>query len=125
MKAGWISWIDLSVPEAESVRDFYAQVVGWRAESVDMGEYDDYNMMPEGADQPAAGICHARGVNAGLPAMWIIYISVDDLAASIDRIQALGGEILDERRQPDGSGLCIFRDPAGAVAAVYKSGNPQ
>jgi predicted enzyme related to lactoylglutathione lyase len=124
MKTGTISWIDLSVAQADLIRDFYAQVVGWRAESVNMGEYDDYNMLPDDAEHPAAGICHARGVNADLPAMWIIYISVNDLDAAIDQIRVLGGEVLDERRQPDGAGLCIFRDPAGAVAAVYKPGDP-
>jgi predicted enzyme related to lactoylglutathione lyase len=121
MSTGKISWIDLSVPQAESVRDFYAQVVGWQPESVSMGEYDDYNMMPDDGQQPAAGICHARGVNAALPPVWIIYITVDDLDRSIAYIRELGGEVIDERRQEDGTGFCIFRDPAGAVAAVYQS----
>ena len=43
---GTIAWIDLTVPDAETVRDFYEQVTGWRSEPVDMGEYSDYNMLP-------------------------------------------------------------------------------
>jgi predicted enzyme related to lactoylglutathione lyase len=32
-----VAWQDLTVPNAEAIRDFYAVVVGWRPEPVDMG----------------------------------------------------------------------------------------
>lgn len=115
-----IAWADLTVPDADSVRDFYSEVVGWRPEPVDMGGYTDFNMVPPHADQPVAGICHARGSNAGLPPQWLIYLSVADLNHSLDRALALGAELLDDRRQSDGGGFCILRDPAGAVVALYQ-----
>jgi len=65
---GVIFWRDLTVPNAEQVRDFYSQVVGWRAEPLEIGDYADFIMTAPGADQPTAGLCHARGVNADLPA---------------------------------------------------------
>lgn len=120
MEAGRISWVDLSVDAADSTRDFYAQVVGWKPQEVNMGDYEDYNMLPEGGQEPAAGICHARGHNVGLPPVWIVYITVDNLDRSIASIRDLGGEIIDVRRQDNGTGFCVFRDPAGAVAAVYQ-----
>lgn len=33
---GSLGWTDLTVPDAERIRDFYQAVVGWRAEPVDM-----------------------------------------------------------------------------------------
>jgi predicted enzyme related to lactoylglutathione lyase len=108
------------VTDANPIRDFYAEVAGWQPQAVSMGEYEDYNMLPEDGEQPSAGICHARGKNAALPPQWIIYITVKDLDQSIDRIRALGGEIIDVRRQDDSTGFCVFRDPAGAVAAVFQ-----
>jgi hypothetical protein len=78
-KLGQVGWIDLTVPDAEAVRDFYQHVTGWTASPVDMGGYQDYCMNPPGAGQPVAGICHARGVNAGLPPVWMIYITVAEL----------------------------------------------
>jgi uncharacterized protein len=36
-KAGTVAWHDITVPDAERLRDFYAAVVGWRPEPVDMG----------------------------------------------------------------------------------------
>ena len=37
---GTIVWCDLTVNDAETVRDFYAAVVGWKAEPVEMGGVD-------------------------------------------------------------------------------------
>jgi predicted enzyme related to lactoylglutathione lyase len=36
-EVGSVGWIDLTVPEAEEVRDFYSAVVGWKSEPVDIG----------------------------------------------------------------------------------------
>jgi predicted enzyme related to lactoylglutathione lyase len=68
---GQVAWIDLTVPNAEAVRDFYQQVTGWTASSVDMGGYADY-CMSSAAGNMVAGICHARGVNAELPPVWMV-----------------------------------------------------
>jgi predicted enzyme related to lactoylglutathione lyase len=61
-------WADLTVEQAEEIRDFYCEVVGWQPSAVEMGGYSDFNMSVPGAAGPQAGICHARGANAGLPA---------------------------------------------------------
>jgi predicted enzyme related to lactoylglutathione lyase len=38
-EVGKIGWIDLTVGDATRVRDFYAGVVGWKPEGVEMGGY--------------------------------------------------------------------------------------
>ena len=119
---GTIGWIDLTVDDAEGVRDFYAEVTGWRPEPVVMGGYDDYNMVAPGTGEPAAGVCHARGANAGLPTAWMIYIVVEDLDASVDACRANGGEVVAGPRAVGGDRYCVIRDPAGAVAALYQRG---
>lgn len=43
-KTGKIFWHDLTVENAEQVKDFYCNVVGWTFETVNQGEYDDYNL---------------------------------------------------------------------------------
>lgn len=82
-KVGAIVWHDLTVRDAGPVRDFYAAVVGWRHDPVEMGGYSDFNMLPPEGDVPTAGICHARGVNAKLPPQWVVYVQVVDLDASL------------------------------------------
>ncbi|MEO7142707.1 MAG: VOC family protein [Bryobacteraceae bacterium] len=67
-EVGKIGWMDLTVERAEAVRDFYSQVVGWRAAEVEMGGYADYSMNLPESGETVAGVCHARGHNADLPA---------------------------------------------------------
>jgi predicted enzyme related to lactoylglutathione lyase len=43
---GSIGWVDLTISNAEEVRDFYAQVVGWRPAPLDMGGYRGGRLTP-------------------------------------------------------------------------------
>ncbi|UCF68905.1 MAG: VOC family protein [Acidobacteriota bacterium] len=116
---GAIAWTDLTVDDAESIRDFYEEVAGWQPSPVDMGGYKDFNMMA--SDQAIAGICHRRGANADLPSQWMIYIIVDHLDERIERCRRLGGGVLVEPKQMGAHGRYgIIRDPAGAVCALFE-----
>jgi predicted enzyme related to lactoylglutathione lyase len=119
-KPGTVSWFDLTVPNADEVKDFYSAVAGWGTMPIEMDGYSDYCMMPPRSKKPAAGICHARGVNAGLPAQWLIYITVPNLAASLKRCVAKGGKVLRPAKSMGGARMAVVRDPAGAVAALYQ-----
>ncbi|HJQ68166.1 MAG TPA: VOC family protein [Blastocatellia bacterium] len=122
MKVGSVTWADLTVDNADDIRDFYSQVVGWRPVGVDMGGYDDYCMNPPDIDKPVVGICHARGGNQNLPAQWLIYITVEDLDNSVAKCVALGGEVIAEPRDMGEQGrYCVIRDPAGAVCGLFET----
>ncbi len=116
---GKILWTDLTVPDAVRVCDFYSAVVGWTFAPVSMGDYEDFNMNTPAEGSTVAGICFAQGVNAKLPAQWLIYIQVNDISQSITRCQSLGGQVLDGPREiGPGVTFCVIQDPAGAVAAL-------
>ena len=115
---GIISWQDLTVADGESVRDFYQAVVGWKSEPLSMGAYADFVMSADST--PVAGICHARGANAGLPPVWLIYITVEDLDHSLDECERLGGSLVAAPRSYGGGRFCVIKDPAGALCALYQ-----
>jgi hypothetical protein len=120
---GQIAWTDLTVENAEEVRDFYSRVVGWDPVPVGMGDYDDFSMCLPATAEPAAGICHARGSNADLPPGWLPYIVVEDLDDSLSACAELGGEVLvGPKGMGPGSRYAVIRDPSGAVAALYQTG---
>jgi len=120
-KPGTIGWIDLTVEHADSVRDFYAAVAGWTPSALSMGDYNDYVMLtPEGVG--VTGVCHARGANAGLPAQWLMYITVADLDASLAEVTARGGERISAIRLMGEARYTVIRDPAGAVCALFQPG---
>jgi uncharacterized protein len=117
---GKIEWIDLTVSDADHVRDFYRDVVGWQPKAVSMGNYDDWSMLNPETGVPAVGICHARGANSAMPAHWLIYIKVADLDDSIKKCLNGGGKVIDgPRTLGEECRFCIIEDPAGAVAALY------
>ena len=119
MKPGSIGWHDLTVSDAPGVRDFYAGVVGWAVQPVDMGEYADFTMTA--GDEPVAGVCHARGKNTGIPAQWLMYVVVADLDAALASVRSLNGEVLSEPRSGGGGMFAVIRDPAGAVCGLYQA----
>lgn len=116
---GSIGWHDLTCSHAESVRDFYATVVGWKPQPVEMEGYSDFSMTADGS--PVAGVCHARGPNADIPPQWIMYVIVKDLDASLQNTRALGGEVVTGPKSMGRARYAIIKDPAGAVCGLYQS----
>ncbi|MEZ5980353.1 MAG: VOC family protein [Planctomycetota bacterium] len=116
---GTFGWTDLTVPDATKVRDFYTDVVGWSFEGLSMGDYEDYVM--KAADGSAvAGVCHARGSNAGLPAAWLVYVYVANLDRSLERVRAHGGRVLHGPRDVGNGRMAVIEDPAGAAMALFE-----
>jgi len=119
---GHIAWLDLTVPDADASRDFYREVVGWTVQDVAMsdadGSYADYSMVASDGNA-AAGVCHARGTNADLPPVWMLYLPVGDLVESIERVRAEGGEVLRESLE-GGFRFAVVRDPVGACSTVVQ-----
>jgi predicted enzyme related to lactoylglutathione lyase len=119
-ETGRVVWADLTVEHAEELRGFYEEVVGWRSEPVRMGEYDDF-AMTTASGVPAAGICHARGVNADLPPQWLVYIVVDDLDRSMEACTARGGRVVAGPTSMGAQGrYAVIQDPAGASCALLE-----
>lgn len=118
---GSVVWLDLTSNNAPQLREFYSQVVGWNAEGLSMGDYSDFVMSSPDDGVSCAGICHARGVNADLPPVWLAYVVVADLAQSLTHCRASGGEVLVDARVTQGGSYAVIRDPAGACLALYQS----
>ncbi len=124
LEVGSIGWIDLTVPDAEAIRDFYGDVVGWKHESVDMGGYSDFCMTEPDSGKQVVGVCHARAGNAYLPPQWMIYFMVADLDASLAKVVERGGKKLGEiRKMGPQDRYCAIQDPAGAFCVLYQKGS--
>lgn len=119
IKKGRVAWLDLTVEDADTVSEFYKDVIGWDIQEFDMGGYNDYCMNDPETGETVAGVCHARGGNASLPPQWLMYIYVDDLDKSLEAVAAKGGKVLGDKRA-DGKGghYCLVQDPAGAYLMI-------
>ncbi len=116
---GRLGWIDLTVEAAEQVRDFYSAVVGWTPDPVDMGGYEDFNMLDSAGDA-VAGVCHRRGVNASIPRGWLPYFVVGDLDEAVGAVRGRGGAVPDGPRVAGDTRWAIATDPAGNAFALWE-----
>ncbi|MGD8306432.1 MAG: VOC family protein [Ignavibacteria bacterium] len=121
---GLLSWFDLTVPDAENIRDFYSKVIGWQWEPVKMekGAYNDYNMKTPEDGLTVTGVCHSRGVNSDLPPSWLLYFTVESVKKSSEECKANGGKVIAGPKDMGKFGkYCVIEDPAGAVCALFEA----
>ncbi|AOW78241.1 glyoxalase [Colwellia sp. PAMC 20917] len=121
-KIGEMAWLDLTVDNATEVKDFYQRVIGWQVENVAMGDHNDYVMKSPDSGEAISGICHAKGVNASMPATWLPYFLVKDINDAVANVIELGGELLTEIKQVGKDKHVVIKDPAGAVCSLYQQG---
>ncbi|CAN5620296.1 hypothetical protein BH10BAC5_BH10BAC5_02710 [soil metagenome] len=127
-KIGAVSWFDLTVDNAEEVRDFYSNVTGWTFSNQEMSiengngkdKYEDYCMNLPHDGTTVAGICHAKGSNSNIPPQWMMYISVEDIERSVMICLKKGGKIMDGPRKMGNMNFCVIQDPAGACCALVE-----
>ncbi len=120
-KIGRVSWMDLTVDDATTVSQFYSKVVGWDIQGFDMGGYEDYCMNDPESGETLAGVCHAKGGNANIPAQWLMYVGVESLDNSLAEVEKEGGEVIGTKRG-DGKGghYQLVKDPAGAFLMLWE-----
>ncbi len=118
---GSISWVDLTIPNADEIKKFYEKVAKWKPEPLSMGEYNDFVMNTSETKTAVAGVCHSRGSNAGLPPQWLIYITVENIDESLQSCTELGGKVICDPKNYAGMGRhCVIQDLAGAVCALFE-----
>lgn len=119
---GTIAWLDLTTAHTEQTLAFYQQVVGWHPQAVEMDGYQDFAMSPSKDGEPVAGICHARGPNIDLPAVWLPYFLVADVEQAVTNVTALGGTLYTQIKTMGKDRFVVIKDPAGAACALYQKG---
>lgn len=120
-KVGDIVWQELTVANADKLRDFYREVVGWEIVSRDADGYQDYEVTAPGSGEHVASIAHARGEKTNIPPQWLLYVKVADVDASAEQCAAQGGEVIDGPRTMADGRICVIMDPAGAVMALIST----
>ena len=117
-RQGCISWLSLNVPDANSSREFYQQVVGWNAKSADTVQNKThvakYEMQID-SETSAAEICQLRDAENEIPAVWLIHLAVGDLVESLRRVKEKGGEVVMECAEAKSA---VVRDPVGVYLAL-------
>jgi predicted enzyme related to lactoylglutathione lyase len=121
-KIGEMAWLDLTVANAKEVQGFYQKVIGWQVDVTPMGDHVDYTMKSQVTGDAVSGICHSKGINSDMPAVWLPYFLVANLSDSMLAVRSQGGELLTDIKFAGKDQYIVIKDPAGAVCALYQKG---
>jgi uncharacterized protein len=99
--------------DAAALQSFYGQAFGWEMQDVMDGGYYIVN--------PGSGPNGGVGSSMGRPGHVTFYVEVDDLAATLARIEELGGRTIQPPMDvPNGPSIALFADPEGHVIGLVK-----
>ncbi len=105
----------LELPTRDPARDaaFYAAIVGWQ---IDQRSPDDFRFSDDAA-QLIGRWTRERDVS---PNHIVVYYTVPDVAAALERVAALGGQIVAPRTAEGDTWIARIRDPSGNLLGVWQ-----
>ncbi len=118
---GRFVWYALMTTDTKAAKTFYSSVIGWGTQEASTPG-TSYTLFTAGK-APVSGLMSlpddAR--QAGAAPSWIGYVGVNDIDATADRIERLGGAVyVPPADVPNVSRFSIVADPQSATFALFK-----
>ncbi len=117
-------WFECQSKDYDASLAFYRTVLGARIEEIGTGGAPDA-VGPERYGQVFVGESAYSGIMdaaklfpAEVPSFWQVYITVDDVAATVKQAEALGAQILMPGEDTPWGTLAVLRDPLGALICL-------
>ena len=115
---GIFSWNELMTRDAGASAKFYTTLFGWTREDMDMGDFT-YTMFKSG-ERAVGGMIALSAEAASMPVMWMGYVTVENLEASVAKAEGLGAKVLKEITEISMGRFAILSDPQGAVVGLWQ-----
>jgi predicted enzyme related to lactoylglutathione lyase len=112
---GAFTWFELATTDVDGAKKFYSELLGWDFTSMgpDMGDYEVINLNGIGI----GGIIPKQEMAP--TSMWGTVIAVNDVEASTEKAQQLGGNIIVPPTDiPTVGRFSMVQDPQGAVFSI-------
>lgn len=99
--------------DADATRSFLADLFGWKVASE--GGFPGYTFIDTGAeDGPAVAISPRQGADDEV----LFFVAVDDVSATLQRAEELGGTIVQPTQEVPGVSFGVFADAQGHKIGV-------
>jgi hypothetical protein len=120
---GTPSWVEIGTTDVAGAEKFYSGILGWEADHQPMGEGMVYSMQTIGGKNAAAVYDQREDQKAaGMPPMWLTYITVDDVDATTAKVGPAGGSVMQEPFDVFEAGrMSIIADPAGGIIGLWQA----
>lgn len=116
---GAMVWNELDTRDLPGAERFYGAVFGWTAEPIEQdGDvvYASWKL----AGRTVGGIMPMNeSFPAEVPANWLVYFGVDDLDASVRKVEELGGQVRMPRMQMPAGAFAVVADQHGATLGLW------
>lgn len=111
-----VVWNELQARDTGAARAFYAQVFGWTYET----DPNNYVLCVQDGRRHA-GMIQMDESWGEVPANWAVYFMVADLAATVAKVQELGGKVLVPPMPAGEMGsFSVVQDPQGGAFTVME-----
>jgi uncharacterized protein len=119
---GTFSWADLTTPDPEAAKTFYAALLGWELTDMPVGDDAVYSMAAiDGKWVGAISPQPQQQRDAGVPPIWNSYITVEDVDATADRAKELGATMHAPPFDVMQAGrTAVIQDPQGAYVLLWQ-----
>ena len=116
-----VAYFELGARDAAKLRDFYSDLFGWNVEPFGRSAAGtDYFHIEPSDGGIAGGVIQT---NENMPPSYVmVYVSVGDLQAALDRAASLGGTVVvPPMTIQNGAGqIAVFTDPEGNTIGLHK-----
>jgi uncharacterized protein len=118
MTPGIFSWNELMTRDADASGKFYSALFGWTREDADM-EGLTYGTFETG-ERPVRGMIVLPPEMESMPAMWIGYVTVENLETSLAKAVELGAQVHKQITNIPLGRVAIIADPHGATIGLWQ-----
>ena len=112
--------VELNTSDPAKAKAFYSKLFQWKLGDVPnpAAPEGSYTMIEVGAGTGGGIIKQVPGGPAG----WLAYVEVDDIHATTQKAESLGGKVMKDVTEVSGMGWFSFiQDPTGAILGLWKS----
>ena len=120
---GAFCWNELGTTDVEAAKKFYTELFGWKLKEGHVAPMIYNEIMVNG--EAVGGIFQMGPEFGGAPSHWMPYVAVDDVDASVKRVEELGGKVcVPPTDIPNVGRFSVINDPTGATLSILKLGGP-
>ena len=113
-------WYELLARDPDTAERFYTRVLGWTAKRPQLAAAPDYRVL---AAPDGDGVAGLMAVPSGAPMApgWLVYLAVDEVDATVERVTAAGGAVtMPATDIPDVGRIALVADPDGTPFYVMR-----
>jgi uncharacterized protein len=115
-----LAWFEVATDDPDTATSFYAELFGWTFNPFGDPKITgmDYRVATlPGGDAPFGGVVATGGA---MPGHAVFYIAVEDVAATCEEAEQLGGKVVSKELEPAaGPAFAYLHDAVGNLFGVF------